>query len=211
MLATVDPATLDRLWFPLGEQTKEATRGEASRAGLDVAHRPDSQEACFLAGADYRDFLRRSGLTAEPGAIVDEAGRELGRHDGFWRFTPGQRKGLGVAAAQPLYVIRTDARRNAVVAGPADALATTALTVSGRLYTAARDVQTKLRARSPLVAARVEPAERGFTLALDEPVHGVARGQTAVLYDDDAVVGAGTIRTVARGVRSESARSRAHG
>src|SRR6185312_12175167 len=121
MLATVDPAVLDRLWFPLGDQAKEDTRAEAQRAGLEVARRADSQEACFLAGADYRDFLRRSGLAGEPGAIVDEAGRELGRHDGFWCFTPGQRKGLGVAASRPLYVIRTDARTNSVVAGPLDA------------------------------------------------------------------------------------------
>jgi tRNA-uridine 2-sulfurtransferase len=211
MLATIDPAVLDRLWFPLGDQAKEETRAEAAVAELDVARRPDSQEACFLAGADYRDFLARSGLTAEPGSIVDEAGRELGRHDGFWRFTPGQRKGLGVAAAQPLYVIRTDARSNAVVAGPLDALATTAVTVSGRLYAPAHEVQAKLRARSPLVPARVEATERGFTLELDEPVNGVARGQTAVLYDEDAVVGAGTIRVVSHSGRGESARSRAHG
>jgi tRNA-uridine 2-sulfurtransferase len=211
MLATIDPAVLDRLWFPLGDQAKEETRAEAAVAELDVARRPDSQEACFLAGADYRDFLARSGLTAEPGAIVDEAGRELGRHDGFWRFTPGQRRGLGVAAAQPLYVIRTDARSNAVVAGPLDALATTAVTVSGRLYAPAHEVQAKLRARSPLVPARVEATERGFTLELDEPVNGVARGQTAVLYDEDAVVGAGTIRVVSHSGRGESARSRAHG
>jgi tRNA-specific 2-thiouridylase len=211
MLATVDPAVLDRIWFPLGEQTKEETRVEAERAGLDVARRPDSQEACFLAGADYRDFLRRSGLTAEPGAIVDEEGRELGRHDGFWRFTPGQRRGLGVAAAEPLYVLRTDARRNAVVAAPLGALASTSVAVAGRLYAPATAVQAKLRARSPLVGARVEPIARGFTLELDQPVHGVARGQTAVLYEDDAVVGAGTIRTVVNGVRAEPSRSRAHG
>ncbi|MGZ8695587.1 MAG: tRNA 2-thiouridine(34) synthase MnmA [Gaiellaceae bacterium] len=210
MLATVDPAVLGRIWFPLGEQTKDETRAEAERAGLEVARRPDSQEACFLAGADYRDFLGRSGLTAESGAIVDESGRELGRHDGFWRFTPGQRRGLGVAAAEPLYVLRTDASRNAVVAAPLAALATTSVAVTGRLYAPAASVRAKLRARSPLVGARVEPVARGFTLELDEPVHGVARGQTAVLYDDDAVVGAGTIRTVSNGVRAESSRCRAH-
>jgi tRNA-specific 2-thiouridylase len=202
---------LDRIWFPLGEQTKGETRAEAEHAGLDVARRPDSQEACFLAGADYRDFLQRSGLNAEPGAIVDENGRELGRHDGFWRFTPGQRRGLGIAAAEPLYVLRTDASRNAVVAAPLEALATTSVAVTGRLYAPAAAVQAKLRARSPLVGARVEAVTRGFTLELDEPVHGVARGQTAVLYDDDAVVGAGTIRTVFNGIRTEPSRCRAHG
>src|SRR4051812_2271139 len=89
MLARLDPRLLDRVWFPLGEQTKDETRAEAERAGLSAARRPESQEACFLAGDDYRDFLGRHGLATERGAIVDESGRELGSHDGFWRFTPG--------------------------------------------------------------------------------------------------------------------------
>jgi tRNA-uridine 2-sulfurtransferase len=127
MLATLDPDVLDRLWFPLGEQTKAETRAEAERAGLEVARRPDSQEACFLAGGDYRAFLERAGLRSEPGPVVDEQGRELGRHDGYWRFTPGQRRGLGVAAAEPLYALRTDPAANAVVVGPRAALAVTSV------------------------------------------------------------------------------------
>jgi tRNA-uridine 2-sulfurtransferase len=198
MLATLDPAVLDRLWFPLGEGTKAETRAEAERAGLDVARRPDSQEACFLAGGDYRAFLARSGLVSTPGPIVDETGRELGRHDGYWRFTPGQRRGLGVAAAEPLYALRTDPGRNAVVVGPRAALGTTAVTVAGRLHVEVEHCQVKLRARSPLTDAQVEPTARGFRLDLATPVRGVGRGQTAVLYDGDAVVGAGTIRTVRR-------------
>ena len=78
MLAAVDEAALDRVWFPLGEQTKDETRAEAEAAGLAAAHRPESQEACFLGGDDYRDFLGRHGLAPAPGAVVDEAGRELG-------------------------------------------------------------------------------------------------------------------------------------
>ena len=196
MLATIDPALLDRLWFPLGEQTKADTRAEAAGAGLEVAKRADSQEACFLAGGDYRDFLARHGVEANEGAIVDEEGTELGRHDGFWRFTPGQRRGLGIAAAEPLYALRTDARRNAVVVGPRAALATTTVSVKGRLYAPAANVEVKLRARSPFVPARLEETKRGFTLHLLEPFHGAARGQTAVVYDRDAVVGAGTIDAV---------------
>src|SRR5436305_5675716 len=107
MLARLDQRFLERLWFPLGTQTKEETREEAERAGLAAARRPESQEACFLAGDDYRDFLGRHGLATERGAIVDENGRELGSHDGFWRFTPGQRRGLGIASAEPLYALRT--------------------------------------------------------------------------------------------------------
>ena len=98
MLATLDPTLLDRIAFPLGEQDKEATRAEAAAAGLAVAERRESQEACFLAGGDYRDFLERhGGFADESGAVVDEDGREVGRHDGLWRFTTGQRRGLGVS------------------------------------------------------------------------------------------------------------------
>src|SRR6266542_3416890 len=105
MLARLDPARLDRVRFPLGEQTKQETRAEAARAGMAVASRGESQEACFLAGDDYRAFLERRGLDAREGAIVDTTGRELGRHSGHWRFTPGQRKGLGISAAEPLYTV----------------------------------------------------------------------------------------------------------
>src|SRR5581483_4213303 len=97
MLAPLDPAKLERVWFPLGDQTKDETRAEAERAGLAVARRPESQEACFLAGDDYRRFLGRRGLRAGRGPVVDEQGRELGSHPGYWRFTPGQRRVLGVA------------------------------------------------------------------------------------------------------------------
>src|SRR3954471_13250112 len=112
MLARIDPRKLGRIWFPLGEQDKEATRAEAERAGLAVAHRAESQEACFLAGDDYRAFLGRRGLEPAEGAIVDEDGRELGRHSGHWGFTPGQRRGLGISAAEPLYALRTKPETN---------------------------------------------------------------------------------------------------
>src|SRR3954468_17249756 len=118
MLARLDPRHLRHIWFPLGDQVKTETRAEAARAGLAVAQRADSQEACFLAGDDYRPFLESQGLAPAPGAIVGEDGAQLGTHDGFWRFTPGQRRGLGVSAATPLYALRLDARTNTVVAGP---------------------------------------------------------------------------------------------
>ena len=195
MLARLDPRFLHRLWFPLGTQTKDETRAEAERAGLSAARKPDSQEACFLAGDDYRNFLSRHGLETERGAIVDETGRSLGEHDGFWRFTPGQRRGLGVAATQPLYTIRTDARTNTVTVGPRTALATTSVRARGRLYVDADRVETKLRYRSDPVPATVVPDEHGFHVQLDEPAFGVAPGQAAVLYEDDVVVGAGLVTT----------------
>ena len=145
MLAGLDPARLERIWFPLGEQGKEETRAEAARAGLAAAARAESQEACFLAGGDYRDFLERHGAVPRPGAIVDEDGNELGRHEGTWRFTPGQRKGVGVAAGRPLYVLRTEPRAGAVVVGPREALARRRVSARGRLYAPVERAEAKLR------------------------------------------------------------------
>jgi tRNA-specific 2-thiouridylase len=193
MLASLDPALLGRLWFPLGDQTKHETRAEAARAGLAAARRAESQEACFLAGADYRDFLGRQGAVAADGPVVDEQGRELGRHGGFWRFTPGQRRGLGIATGEPLYALRTDAATNTVVAGPRAALAVRRVEARGRLHVDVSHADVKLRYRSPAVAAEVAPVHEGFTLSLVEPAFAVARGQAAVLYEGDVVVGSGMV------------------
>ena len=194
MLARVDPAKLDRISFPLGAQTKAATRAEAERAGLAAAGRGESQEACFLAGDDYRSFLGRRGLEAQEGSIVDEKGHEVGRHSGYWRFTPGQRKGLGVSAEQPLYAIRSDASTNTVVVGGREALARTTIDASGHLFAPVDRAHVKLRYRSEAVPARIHLREGGFRLELDRPAFGVAPGQAAVLYEDDIVVGAGLIQ-----------------
>jgi tRNA-specific 2-thiouridylase len=197
MLATVDPARLDRVVFPLGGDTKADVRSEAERAGLAAARRPESQEACFLAGGDYRSFLARNGLDSSAGDIVDEAGTVLGRHEGLWRFTPGQRRGVGVASREPLHVLRSDRGSNTLVVGPRSALGARRITASGRLYDSVAEVDAKLRYRSPAVAAEVTPTDDGFALELREPVDAVAPGQVAVLYDDDVVVGAGIIERVA--------------
>jgi tRNA-specific 2-thiouridylase len=117
----------------------------------------------------------------------------LGRHDGYWRFTPGQRRGLGLAAPRPLYVLRTERASNTVVVGPREALAVTRVEAKGSLYVPVERAQAKLRYRSDAVAARVSAANGGFALALEEEVHAVAPGQVAALYDEDAVVGAGVI------------------
>jgi tRNA-specific 2-thiouridylase len=199
MLATLDPARLDRVWFPLGDQDKDATRAEAAAAGLSVAGRAESQEACFLAGGDYRDFLERYGLATAEGSIVDEAGRELGRHTGHWRFTPGQRRGLGVVTGSPAYALATNPATNTVVIGPRESLARRLVEAEGRLYRPRRHVEAKLRYHSAAVPASVEQADDGrFSLRLDQPAYGVAAGQTAVLYDGDLVVGAGTITAARR-------------
>lgn len=194
MLARIDPAQLDRISFPLGGQTKAETRAEAERAGLEAAGRGESQEACFLAGDDYRSFLERRGLASAEGSVVNEDGEELGRHPGYWRFTPGQRKGLGVSAERPLYAIRSHAATNTVVVGGREALARTSVDAAGHFYVPVERVVAKLRYRSEAVPARVYPREGGFRLELDRPVYGVAPGQAAVLYDGDAIVGCGLIQ-----------------
>ena len=126
--------------------------------------------------------------------MLDAEGRELGRHNGFWRFTPGQRRGLGVATGEPVYAIGTDPRANAVFVGSRESLARREVSSgTGRLFVPAERVEAKLRYRSPATAATVSPLARGFRLTLDEPAYGVAVGQAAVLYEEDAIVGAGLI------------------
>jgi tRNA-specific 2-thiouridylase len=193
MLATVDLALLDRVGFPLGGQGKRSTREEAAAAGLAVAGRAESQEACFLAGDDYRMFLERQGLKRQDGPIVDEQGAELGRHEGVWRYTPGQRRGIGLASPEPMYALRSDTATNTLVVGPRDALEVRDVEVRGRLHVPVERADAKLRYRSDPVPALVEPTGDGFVLRLAQPASAVAPGQVAVLYDEDAIVGAGLI------------------
>jgi tRNA-specific 2-thiouridylase len=198
MLARLDPRRLEHIWFPLGEQTKDETRAEAERAGMQVARRPESQEACFLGGGDYREFLERHGLPAREGAVVDEKGARLGAHQGFWRFTPGQRRGLGVSTGRPAYAVDSDPRTNTVVVGPLESLARRSVTASGHLHASVTRGDAKLRYRSPALPADVEATEDGFRLQFDQPAYGIANGQTAVIYEGDVVVGSGTIASSAR-------------
>jgi tRNA-specific 2-thiouridylase len=197
MLARLDPRQLGALRFPLGEQSKEETRAEAERAGLTVARRAESQEACFLGGGDYRDFLERHGLPAREGRVVNEAGETVGGHEGFWRFTPGQRRGLGVSTGQPSYALGSDPVTNTVVVGPREALARRTVAASGRLFASVTRGDAKVRYRSPALPADVQQTADGFQLRFDEPAYGVAAGQTAVVYEADVVVGSGTIASSA--------------
>ena len=195
MLARVPEAVLAKLRLPLGDATKAAVRAEAAAAGMAAATARESQDVCFLGGGALDDFLSRQGVELSGGSIRDEAGRELGRHAGAVAYTPGQRRGLGLAAAEPLYVLRSDAARNELIVGPHSRLACTEVLLRDvRLDSGTSRVHAKLRARSPTVAASVEPAPGGLRLVLEEPVYGVAAGQTAVLYDDaGCVVGSGEI------------------
>ena len=190
MLAALGRDALARLRFPLGEHTKSHVRALAQEAGLEVARKPESQDLCFLAGTGRATFLaRHGGLRDRPGDIVDRAGRVLGRHDGHHRFTVGQRKGLGIAATQPLYVIATDARSNTVTVGTREELQTHSVRVRGlRLHGAEPDA-VRLRYHAPALRCRLD----GNRIHLDEPFDGAAPGQTAVFLRGDAIVGCATI------------------
>jgi tRNA-specific 2-thiouridylase len=198
MLAGLRPGSLARLRFPLGELTKPEVRSLAAAADLEVAGRAESQDLCFLAGQGKREFLRRhAGLEDRPGEVVDDSGRPLGAHDGHHNFTVGQRRGLGVGGGEPLYVLRTDAHTNRVVAGTREQLSTRRVRIRGaRLHRPAERVDgVRLRYHSPRRSARLEvngdPSEA--VVALAEPVEGAAPGQVACLLDGDLVVGHGTI------------------
>jgi tRNA-specific 2-thiouridylase len=201
MLAALAPASLARLRFPLGELTKPEVRALAADAGLPVAERAESQDLCFLAGTGKRAFLvRHGGLADRRGEIVDRAGAVLGEHSGHHHFTVGQRRGLRVAAGEPLYVLRTEPAANRVVVGPRAALATHRVTVRGaRLHRPGGEVDAvRLRYRSRAVACRVAGAPAAgphgrLELELAEPVDGAAPGQAACLLRGDVVVGWGTI------------------
>jgi tRNA-uridine 2-sulfurtransferase len=201
MLAAVSTATLARLRFPLGDLTKPEVRALAAEAELPVASKAESQDLCFLAGTGKAAFLSRHGsLPERPGDVVDTAGRVLGRHLGHHNYTVGQRRGLGIAAAEPLYVLAKEADTNRVTVGALAELATHAVSVRGaRLHRAGTEVDAvKLRYRSRPIACRVagDPApgtHRRLELELAGPVDGAAPGQTACLLKGDVVVGWGTI------------------
>ncbi len=146
MLARLDPAELARLSFPLGSLTKDAVRALAREAGLPVADKRESQDLCFVAGLGGRGFLRRHGgarLRERPGPIVDRDGRVLGRHEGQHEYTVGQRRGLDIAAPEPLYVLAKDAASATVTVGPREALATTRVRVEeARLHRPAGAVES---------------------------------------------------------------------
>jgi tRNA-specific 2-thiouridylase len=201
MLAALAPASLARMRFPLGELTKPQVRALAAENGLPVAAKPDSQDLCFLAGTTRARFLNRhASVRPRRGEIVDTSGRVLAAHDGHERFTVGQRRGLAVAAGEPLYVLEKDAASNRVVVGPREGLLRDRVEVrSARLHLPGAAVdRVKLRYRAAPVAARITgspPAgrHRRLTLELDEAVAGVAPGQLACLMAGELVAGWGTI------------------
>ena len=189
---------LDFLRFPLGELTKAETRALADEFALPVAAKPDSQDICFVPEGRYAGVVERLRPGAsEPGEIRHVDGRVLGRHEGVIHFTIGQRRGTGIASAEPLYVVKLDAARRQVVVGPRAALACTGASLREINWLAGEarrpegiDVEVKLRSASPAIRGRVF-ADGSVRFA--EPQLGVAPGQACVFYSRNRVMGGGFI------------------
>jgi tRNA-specific 2-thiouridylase len=188
-------AQLDLLRFPLGDRTKTETRELARRFGLAVADKQDSQDICFVPSGRYADVIERLRPgAAGPGEIVDLDGRVLGRHDGIIHFTVGQRRGLGIAAGSPLYVVRLDAPSRRVVVGPREALRTSRIrlrdvnwlgdTAISEAIERHAEIYIKVRStRSPQAAWLHRCAEVDFEVELIGGEDGVSPGQACVFYD----------------------------
>ncbi len=202
-LYRLEQPLLARALFPLGWATKAQVRDAARALGLPVATKAESQEICFVPGDD-RAFLFAGGVAAAAGEIVDREGRVVGVHRGLAHYTVGQRRGLGVAAAQPLYVLAIDAPRNRVVIGPEEALVVREVVCDDVVETsgplpaagppAGRACVARIRHRH--AGVRVAGWRRGegrLDVTLAEPARGVAPGQALVLYEDDLVLGGGRI------------------
>jgi tRNA-uridine 2-sulfurtransferase len=192
--------------FPLGKLTKPEVRAAARRQGLMLAEKPDSQEICFIPGGDYKQFLtayleeQGEPMPETAGELVTAGGQVVGRHDGIFNFTVGQRKGLGVASPSPLYVLQIDPASRRVTIGADAELATRTLRarqlnwISIEKLRGPMRVQVKIRHRHEPAWALLEPAGAGEAMAtFDEPQRAVTPGQSAVFYDGDEVVGGGWI------------------
>jgi tRNA-specific 2-thiouridylase len=196
---------LRRLVCPLGSFTKPQVRALARELGLAVHDKPDSQEICFVPAGDYRQFLRRRGVQAgfQPGLIVRRDGTVLGTHRGIANYTIGQRRGLGIAAPQPLYVLELDPARNLVIVGTAEETLQNALVCRGLNWVAIDEptdpltVLAQIRYRSQAAAAHIAPAGDGaWQVRFQQAQRAITPGQAVVFYRDDVVVGGGWIEHV---------------
>ncbi len=186
---------LRRTVFPLGDLTKDEVRELARQHGFEkLSMKRESQEICFVPNNDYRRFLVEQGCTIEPGDYVDETGRVLGRHEGFACYTIGQRKGLGIALGTPQFVTKIDAAANRVTLGTHDALYTREVQLADGWWRGrtSEPVMAQIRYRSLPTDAHYRPEQA--QLLFDEPVWAVTPGQSAVIYQDDLLVGGGLIQ-----------------
>ena len=183
--------------FPLGEMYKADVRDLARKLNLPAAERPESQEICFVPNDDYRAFLKEHAPSLlRSGEVVMTDGSVVGKHDGIALFTVGQRRKLGIAAGERLYVVRIEPETNRVVLGKLSELQTSEMIVGNLNWTlmdelsAPLDATVKIRYRSPFAPAMIRPlADQRVQVTFEKPVPGVCPGQAAVFYDGDIVVG----------------------
>lgn len=193
---------LDFLRFPLGGMDKSETRKHAQRFDLPVAEKPESQDICFVPNGSYASVVERMRPGAlDPGDIVDMSGNVLGQHDGIINFTVGQRRGLGVAVGDPLYVVKIDPDQKQVIVGPKGALMVPEIDVVdlnwldlSELSDAPKPVSVKVRSTTEPVGAKITKRDDRTTVTFDQPQEGVAPGQACVVYDGDRVLGGGWIK-----------------
>jgi tRNA-specific 2-thiouridylase len=201
---------LDVLRFPLGDRTKSQTRELARRFGLAIADKHDSQDICFVPSGHYADVIERlKPGAAEAGEIVDLDGKVIGRHSGIIHFTIGQRRGLGVATGEALYVVRLDAEQRRVIVGPREALRTSRMVlrdvnwigdgeIKEVLANDRLEVFVKVRSTRPPRAAWLSTGKDGYQVELVDGEDGVSPGQACVFYDASSgqarILGGGFIR-----------------
>ena len=197
--------------MPLGSFAKERVREIARDLGLPVANKRESQEVCFIPDDDYPRFLKESmPQTAEPGPILDEQGNALGQHRGILSYTIGQRKGLGISAREPLYVIAIDRERNAIIVGTKKEVYGDELTASELNWIAIEAPEQPVKAKAKIryvhqeADAVITPllSEDRAHVKFKEPQMAIAPGQAIVFYDGDTVVGGGTIEQTNRGLKA---------
>ncbi|MDD9936486.1 MAG: tRNA 2-thiouridine(34) synthase MnmA [Myxococcales bacterium] len=195
----VPQPVLARMIFPLGELDKPAAREHGRRLGVPNWAKPDSQELCFVPDGDVRSFVQRQlGDSGRPGPILDTAGVELGQHPGIEGFTVGQRRGIGISAPEPRYVLRVLPDRDAVVVGPAAALEQRSLRAEGVSWVLAApgpefEGEVRIRYRHAPAPAHIRVTPDGFEAAFHQPQRAIAPGQAAVIYLGDQVAGGGYI------------------
>jgi tRNA-specific 2-thiouridylase len=202
VLAVLTGDQLSRAMFPLAGSTKDEVRKEAADRGLAVAAKPDSHDVCFIADGDTRGFLRRQ-LGSAPGQIVDADGTVLGRHDGSYGFTIGQRKGLGIehpaADGRPRFVLSIEPVSRTVTVGPAEALDVLEIEATRPVWTGCApptgpvDCLVQLRAHGEAHPGRAETDGEVVRIRLNRPARGIAPGQAAVFFDGNAVLGSATV------------------
>ena len=201
-LYRIRPDWLPRLRFPVGAMQKSQVWTEAEALGLPVEDLKESQEICFVSHGDYRTFLESEmPSTKNPGPFVDERGQYLGQHDGIAFYTPGQRRGLRLAAGQRLYVQQVQPSTNTVVLGPEEGLLRSSCVITELnvldqcLLSVKTDVAVKVRYATPAIAAHIEPLEADMLrIHFRTPQRALSPGQSAVLYQGNQVLGGGIIQ-----------------